>query len=83
MKLLRMFEYVAAMMIFAGIVLSLGKAVADHVASMPVQPVRSTVYVTKPSEDELKQYLASSKQSIKAVEDKMLADMEHQAAGLK
>jgi hypothetical protein len=81
MKILRVFEYIAAVMIITGIVLGLGKVAVDQVVYMATRPACATVAIRPPSEDEKGAYLAGLKQSEQLMEDKMSAEMEAREKG--
>jgi hypothetical protein len=83
MKILKAMECIAVVMILAGVVLGLGKAAVDQILRMPPSTVSATVTMMAPTEDEKRIYLASLKNSVKAMEAKMQADMEKRAAGEK
>lgn len=81
MKILRAFEFIAAVMIIIGIVGSLGKVAVDQVVAVATRPATATVMVTAPTQEELEAYLKNTKRSVQMVEDKMKADMEAKARG--
>ncbi len=81
MKVLRIFELVAAVMIIVGIVLSLGKVAVDQIVLMACRPVSATAAVMPPSKDDIAAYVAVTKQNLKLIEMKDRAEMEARIRG--
>jgi hypothetical protein len=82
MKILRAFEYVAAVMIIVGIVGLLGKVAVDQIVSaVDTKPVVASVAVYPPTEDEIAAYVAGSRQHMKLIEMKDRAEMDARSKG--
>lgn len=77
MKILQVFEWIAAVMIISGVVLGLGKVAVDHIVSMShSSDVCAVVVVKKPSRADMELYLAQSEQSQDLIAARIAADIK-------